>query len=111
MHTTIYKIGKQQARMVQGTILNILQQPIKEKNLKKNMYIYATSALTIIHSSLHGHLGCFHVLAIINSAAMNIGVHLSFQIKSFLQIYATSGIAKISLIPKYVEDGPLLLSS
>ena len=31
-----------------------------------------------IHSSTDGHLGCFHVLPIVNSAAMKIRVHVSF---------------------------------
>ena len=33
----------------------------------------------LVHSSADGHLGCFHVLAMINSAVMNIGVHVSLS--------------------------------
>ena len=36
-----------------------------------------------IHSSVDGPLGCFHVLAIVNSTAVNIGIHVSFQIMLF----------------------------
>ena len=31
-----------------------------------------------MHPSADGHLGCFHVLAVVNSAVKSIGVHVSF---------------------------------
>ena len=36
--------------------------------------------IIFIHSSDDGHLGCFHVLTIVSSAAVNIRVHVSFWI-------------------------------
>ena len=46
-----------------------------------------------IHSSVDGHLGCFHVLAILNSAAMNSEVHESFSVLVFSGYMPRSGIA------------------
>ena len=48
----------------------------------------------LIHASADGHLGCFHVLAIINSAVMNIGVHVSLSDLVSLVCMPRSGIAR-----------------
>ena len=53
------------------------------------MYIYHNF---FIHSSVNGHLGCFHV-AIVNSAAMNSGIHVSFSILVSSGYMPRSGIA------------------
>jgi len=54
------------------------------------MYMYHSF---LIHSSADRHLGCFHVLAIINSAVTNIGIHVSLSILVSSLCMPTSGIA------------------
>ena len=37
-----------------------------------------------IHLSVDGHLGCSHALTIVNSAAVDAGVHVSFRVRIFV---------------------------
>ena len=46
----------------------------------------------LIHSSVDGHYGYFHVLAIVNTATMNIGVHVSFRTMFFSNICPGVGL-------------------
>ena len=57
-------------------------------------------------SSVNGHLGCFHVLAIVNSAAVNIGVHVSFSVLVSPGYMLRSGIAESygGFIPSFLRD-------
>ena len=49
---------------------------------------------TFIHSSVDRHLNCFHVLAIANSATVNNGVRVSFQMMVFSKYIPRSWIAR-----------------
>ena len=59
-----------------------------------------------IHSSVSGHLGCFHVLAIVNSAAVKKGIHVSFSTLVSSGYMPRSGIAGSygDFIPSFLRN-------
>ena len=58
-----------------------------------------------IHSSVVGHLGCFHVPTIINNAAMNNGIHVSLSILVSSGCMPRGGIAE-SYGDVFLKDSP-----
>ena len=65
----------------------------KESDLTEHTHTHIFIRLFFIHSSVNGHLTCFCVLAVVNSTAMNIGVHVSFQIRVLSRYIRRNGIA------------------
>ena len=77
-----------------GTILSFLG--LSSIPLCIYMYVYVYY-ISFIHSSVDGHLSCFHFLSIVNNAtATNIGMHVSFQIHvfGFFRYIPRSGITR-----------------
>ena len=48
------------------------------RGMDKEDVVHIHNGILLSQSSVNGHLGCFHVLPIVNSAAVNIQVHVSF---------------------------------
>ena len=65
-----------------------------------------------IHSSVDGHLGCFHSLAIVNSAAIYNGIHVSFSVLVSSGYMPRNGIAGShgGFIPSFLRKSPYRLS-
>ena len=75
------------------TIWIILTPPPRGKIVFHETGPWCQKAWGPLHSSVDGHLGCFYVLVIVNNAAVNIGVHVSFRIRIFSGYMPRSGIA------------------
>ena len=67
------------------------------------MHIYQNF---FIYSFVNGHLGCFHVLAFVNSVAMNNGIHVSLSIMVSSGYMPRSGIAGSysGFIPSFLRN-------
>ena len=64
-----------------------------------------------IHSSVDGHLGGFHFLVIVNSATVNTGVHVTFQIMVFFRYLPGAGSQDNKVTLFLVSQGTSILLS
>ena len=66
----------------------------------------------LIHSSVNGHLGCFPILVIVNSATVNTGAHVSISVLASSGSMPSNGISGSygSFIPNFFKQISILFS-
>ena len=88
--------------------------------MAENYSIYYIYLIFFIHSSVDGHIDCLHILTIVNNVAVNIGLHVSFQISIsvlfcfvFSKYIPSSGIVGFygSSLPTNSDRGSLFSTS
>ena len=79
---------------------------------KSWLLFHCIYVLHLLYPVFCGHLGCFHVLAIVKSDAMNTGVHVCFWIMVFSGYMPRSGIAGLyhNSIFSFFEEAPYCIS-
>ena len=64
-----------------------------------------------IHLSVDGHLGCFYVLAIVNSASMNTGCIYLFELVFSLPLHKYPGVEMVDHMVAFIAFSLTLASS
>ena len=69
-------------------------------------FLWLSNIPLCICTTVYGHLGCFHVLAFVNSAAMSNGIHVSFSILVSAGYMPRSGTAGSydGFIPSFLRN-------
>ena len=85
-HAVIHGVAKSRTQLSDWTELNWATE---------HTPTHVDTTFSLSSSSVDGPLGCFHILAIVNNASMNIGVHVSFQISGmFFRYISRIGISR-----------------
>jgi len=93
-HSTFFIVQFSHLHITSGKTIALTKWTFVSKvmSLPFNIPLYICTTFFLFHSSVNGHLGWLRVLTIVNNAAINIGMHVSFQIRASSRYMSRSGV-------------------